>query len=175
MPETITLYRIFLASPSDIIEERGVIEDVLKEWNIQHGPSAKARVELVSWHTHAFPAAGDRPQGIINRQALDNADIVVGIFWLKFGSPTGVAASGTEEEIQRGVSQGKPVMVYFSRRTPEPSTPAKPREISKIDKFKKKYGEKALFWEYTEFEKFRRNFRNHLAHTLNGLLAIPFP
>jgi len=175
MPETITLYRIFLATPSDIIEEPDVIGSVLDDWNLQHGPTAKARVELVSWRTHAYPAAGDRPQGIINKQAFDQCDVVVGIFWQKFGSPTGVADSGTQEEIDRGVNQGKRVMVYFSRRVPESTFPPKTRETFKIDRFKKKYGEKAVFWEYSDIEKFSRDFRNHLAQTMNELLTTPRP
>jgi hypothetical protein len=169
MPEAITLFRVFLASPSDVLEERDVIDGVLRDWNIQHGPAAKARVELVSWRTHAYPAAGDRPQGLINKQAFDDSDIVVGIFWLKFGTPTGAAASGTEEEIERGVKQKKPVMVYFSKRT-DVGKPVKPRELAKIQKFQKKFGEAAMFWEYNDLGKFERDFRNHLAHTMNKLL-----
>lgn len=168
MPESIDLYRIFLASPSDIIEERGVIEDVLREWNLQHGQQTKARVELVSWHTHAFPAAGDRPQGLINKQAFDTSDIVIGIFWQKFGSPTGKAQSGTEEEIRRGLEQKKRVMVYFSNRSPD-GRAGKLGDIAKIARFKKKYGEKALFWEYSDLEKFSRDFRNHLARVMGDL------
>lgn len=170
MPETITLYRVFLATPSDIIEERGAIEDVLREWNLQHGQAKRVRVELVSWHTHAFPATGDRPQGIINKQALDLSDIIVGIFWLKFGSPTGKAESGTEEEIQRGIRQKKHVMVYFSKRSPIRAKRSISDESQRIQKFKKKLGEKALYWEYSDLQKFSRDFRNHFAQVMNNLL-----
>lgn len=157
-----------MASPGDVIEERAVVQEVLKEWNLQHGDDALARVELVSWHTHSYPATGDRPQAIINKQALNSADIVVGFFWSRFGSPTGVAQSGTEEEIREGIAQKKPVMVYFSKRTPS----SKPRagEQSKIDKFKADFGREALFWEYSDITSFEKAFRNHLAHVMSGLL-----
>ncbi|HEV7403507.1 MAG TPA: hypothetical protein VGO11_11290 [Chthoniobacteraceae bacterium] len=64
------------------------------------------------------------------------------IFWSRFGTPTGRAASGTEEEIRRGIKQRKQVLVYFSnRRAPG----QKPAEHSRIEKFKKQFGQKALF------------------------------
>lgn len=170
MPEIITLYRVFLATPSDVIEERGSIEEILHEWNLQHGQIRKTRVELVSWHTHAFPATGDRGQGLINKQALDSADIVVGIFWLKFGSPTGKANSGTEEEIRRSIKQGKKVMVYFSKRAIAPDRFGKSSDQKKIERFKKVFGKKALYWEYSDLDKFDRDFRNHLAQQMNELL-----
>jgi len=168
MPEKVSLYRVFMASPGDVIEERAVVEEVLKEWNLQHGNDAKARVELVSWHTHSYPATGDRPQALINKQALNSSDIVVGFFWSRFGSPTGVALSGTVEEIREGIAQKKPVMVYFSKRTPA----ARPKadEQAKIDQFKADFGRQALFWEYSDITSFEKAFRNHLAQVMSKLI-----
>lgn len=173
MPEIVSLYRVFMASPGDVIEERAVVEEVLKEWNLQHGNDAKARVELVSWHTHSYPSTGDRPQALINKQALNASDIVVGFFWSRFGSPTGVAESGTEEEIREGIAQKKPVMVYFSKR--KSVTKQKTTERMKIEKFKADFGRQALFWEYSEVSGFEKAFRNHLASVMSSLLNHPLP
>ena len=52
----------------------------------------------------------------LNDQLVDRCDILVGMFWTKLGTSTGVAASGTVEEIDRFVAAGKPAMLYFSRR-----------------------------------------------------------
>jgi hypothetical protein len=57
---------------------------------------------------------GNRPQAIINAQAVDRADIVVAFFDSRLGTSTGVDVSGTAEEINRAVDMGKPVHVYFS-------------------------------------------------------------
>jgi hypothetical protein len=51
------------------------------------------------WEISATPAAGDRPQAIINRQVVDQADILVGAFWTRLGTPAGRALSGTVEEM----------------------------------------------------------------------------
>ena len=167
MPQAITLFRVFLATPSDIAEEIPVVGEVLNEWNLQHGQELQARVELVNWRTHTRPATGKRPQALINKQAFDSCDLVVAIFWSRFGTPTGRAASGTEEEIQRAIKQKKPVLVYFSAR---PMPGEKPIEHSRIEKFKRQFGQRALYWVYSDIDSFEKELRNHLAATMHDLL-----
>lgn len=172
MPETITLFRVFLAAPSDVTEELFLVEDLLRDWNLQHGQQARARVELVNWRTHTWPATGKRPQALVNKQAFDACDLVIAIFWSRFGTPTGRAASGTEEEIRRGIKQRKPVLVYFSGR---PAPGQKPVEHSRIEKFKRRFGQKALFGSYNSVTGFQSALRNHLASTLHELLKRNLP
>jgi hypothetical protein len=57
-------------------------------------------------------ATGRRPSS--NDQLVDDADILIGLFKARIGTPTGISASGTIEEIDRLVAAGKPVMLYFS-------------------------------------------------------------
>jgi len=167
MPQTITLFRVFLAAPSDVTEELIVVEGVVRDWNLQHGQQLGVRVELVNWRTHTRPATGKRPQALVNKQAFDACDLVVAVFWSRFGTPTGRAASGTEEEIRRGIKQRKPVLVYFSDR---PSPGQKPVEHSRIEKFKRRFGQKALFGSYNSVSSFEAALRNHLASTMHELL-----
>ena len=167
MPEPITLYRVFLAAPSDVTDELLVVEGVLREWNLQHGQALCVRVELVNWRTHTRPTTGNRPQALVNKQAFDVCDLVVAIFWSRFGTPTGRAGSGTEEEIRRGIKQGKSVLVYFSTR---PAPKQKPVEHSRIEKFKRRFGQKAIFGSYNDLPAFEAGLRNHLALTMHELL-----
>lgn len=167
MPQTITLYRVFLAAPSDVTEELFVVEEVVRDWNLQHGQQLGARVELVNWRTHTRPATGRRPQALVNKQAFDACDLVVAVFWSRFGTPTGRAASGTEEEIRRGIKQKKPVLVYFSDR---PAPGQKPVEHSRIEKFKRRFGQKALFGSYNIVSAFEAALRNHFAAVMHELV-----
>jgi hypothetical protein len=167
VPQPITLYRVFLAAPSDVADELVVVEGVLREWNLQHGQQLGVRVELVNWRTHTRPATGRRPQALINKQAFDACDLVVAIFWSRFGTRTGRAPSGTAEEIQRGIKQQKPVLVYFSDR---PTPGAKKLEHSRIERFKSRFGQKAIYWVYSDLDSFERALRNHLASTMHDLL-----
>jgi hypothetical protein len=174
MPELIQLFRLFVGAPSDVTNEQVIIPRLIEEWNRDHGPAARARVEFMNWRTHSRPEAGDRPQALINKQVVDRSDIVVGLFRTRFGSPTGVADSGTEEEIRRGIKQGKEVLVYFAS-LPKPKRSRGRGEFARIESFKRKYGRQALYHVYTDDMAFEAAFRQHLAATMNRLLEkLPY-
>ena len=114
-------YRVLIASPSDLGEERHTATEAINDWNAQHA-AAEATVLLpVKWETHATPETGVRPQGAINRQLVSDSDLLLGMFWTKLGTSTGVAESGTVEEIDQFVSAGKPAMLYFSSKPVDPN------------------------------------------------------
>lgn len=117
---SITL-RVLVASPSDLAEERQMATEAIYEWNAQHAASESNVLLPVKWETHAMPESGVRPQEAINRQLVRNSDILVGMFWTKLGTSTGVAESGTVEEINQFVAAKKPAMLYFSSRSIDPS------------------------------------------------------
>jgi len=171
MPETIQLFRILLASPADVTEERDLIVRMIDDWNVQHGDGTGTRAELMNWRTHAHPEAGRRPQALINRQFADRADIVLAIFWRRLGSPTGKAASGTVEEIERALRRGKKVMVYFSQRPgPEKVTPDT-REEARISRFRQKLERSALYATYDDVVEFQAAVRKDLALVLREVVA----
>src|SRR4051812_24831573 len=114
-------YRVLIASPSDLEEERHAATDAINAWNAQHAHAEKAVLLPVKWETHATPQAGIRPQAAINEQLVDPSDILVGMFWTKLGTDTGVAESGTVEEIDRFVEAGKSALLYFSSRPIDPN------------------------------------------------------
>jgi len=83
--------------------------------------SAGALVKHQHWTTDVYPDLADRAQAVPNRQIIDKSKIIVAIFWSRFGTPTGVADSGTQEEILRAATLGRKVMVYFSDLEPRPA------------------------------------------------------
>lgn len=169
MPEKVLLFRLFVGAPSDVTEEHSIISGLTEEWNRHHGPNVPARLEFMNWRTHTHPAAGGRPQALINKQVVDQSDIVVGLFRSRFGSPTGVADSGTEEEIRRGIRLRRKVMVYFAH-LPQPKRDKERNEFARVEAFKKEYGDQALYHTYTDLAAFEKAFRQHLAGTMNELL-----
>ncbi len=64
MPESVHLFRVLLAAPSDVTEEHQLVAGVINERNVQHGDNFGARIE---------PDTGRRPQALINRQFADCA------------------------------------------------------------------------------------------------------
>jgi hypothetical protein len=91
-------FRIFVASPGDVQIEWGALASAVVEISETLGEAQDYRLELVHWETHAVPDAG-RPQQVINKQLCDY-EVFVGIMWKRFGTPTGEADSGTEEEFR---------------------------------------------------------------------------
>ncbi len=171
MPETIQLFRILLAAPSDVTEEHALVEEAINDWNVPHGDGAGARMELMNWRTHAHPEAGRPPQALINRQFADRADVVIAIFWRRLGSPTGTAASGTAEEIERARRRGKKVMVYFSQRLGTEKEPPDSREQARMERFRQKLGENALYGIYGDMQEFEATVRKDLALVMREVIA----
>jgi hypothetical protein len=166
------LFSLFLAGASDVETEQDVVKRVVGDWNAEHAEARGAYVNLTSWKDSAFPEAGAEPQAILNRQLVDSADIVVGIFWTRFGTPTNSAASGTEEEIQRSIAAGKKVMVYFSDN-PIPPSQLDPVQYARIQDFKQRYSSNGLYWSVSSPDDFRDAFRKHLARAIGSLLERP--
>ena len=104
MAYSANVYNVLIASPSDVAEERQLVRQDVYSWNELHSRDLNVVLLPVSWETHIAPQLGDRPQGIINKELVDISDALIGIFWTRLGSPTGVEASGTVEEIKLCVS-----------------------------------------------------------------------
>ncbi|MHA4413323.1 hypothetical protein ACX163_19180 [Bacillus cereus] len=100
MPFQANVYRVLIASPSDVLEERNLIPFLIHEWNTQFAVFYKTVFLPVKWETHTIPDMGGRPQELINNQIVSDSDILIGVFWSKLGTDTGVAISGTVEEIE---------------------------------------------------------------------------
>jgi hypothetical protein len=105
---------IMIASPGDMLDARRIVRDLIHEWNYVHSLPKNIVLMPVGWETHTSPELSGPPQEIINERVLKDCDLLVGLFWTRLGTPTGKAASGSVEEIERHLAAGKPAMVYFS-------------------------------------------------------------
>jgi hypothetical protein len=88
MPYLARVLNVMIASPSDVIHERMAIRDIVSEWNTIHAHDRKTVLMPTGWETHSVPEMGDRPQAIINKQLLKDADLLIAVFWTRIGSPT---------------------------------------------------------------------------------------
>ncbi len=163
------VFRVLIASPFDVTDERDIAVKTIQEWNDLHSAGRQVVLLPLRWETHSAPEYGVRPQEIINRQVVDYSDLLIGIFWTRIGSPTG-ADSGTLEEIERVASTGKTVMLYFSqiRQDPEQIELA---QLQKLREFKKKTFPKALVEHYTSQIEFRDKLAKQLEIQVRTLIA----
>jgi len=154
-------YRILIASPSDLAEERQAATEAVNDWNAQHAVAESVVLLPVKWETHAKPQAGERPQEAINRQLVRDCDILVGMFWTKFGTGTGVAESGTVEEIDQFVASGKPALLYFSSRPIDPNK-IDLKQHKKLKSFKDATYKKALTGSFSRVDELRQTLLRDL-------------
>lgn len=164
------VFRVLIASPSDVVEEREIAVKTIQEWNDLNSPERKVVLLPLRWETHTAPEYGARPQEIINRQVVDHCDLVIGVFWTRIGSPTGVADSGTLEEIERVASKGYPVMLYFSQVKKDPNQ-IDLEQLAKLREFKDKTFPKALVENYSSQIEFRDKLSKQIEIQLRNLIA----
>ncbi|MGQ9373299.1 DUF4062 domain-containing protein [Acinetobacter tandoii] len=105
MPKQTTTLSIFLASPSDVNNERIIVKKVIEELNSISLKPFNIQLELINWENSTHPGFGSYPQDVINNQIGDDYDIFIGILWARFGTPTNKAESGTLEEFERAYSR----------------------------------------------------------------------
>ncbi len=157
----------FIESPSDVIRERETIRNVIDEWNIIHSKSSNIIIRHLGWERHVYSSMEDgRAQESINKQILEDSDILIGVFWTRVGTPTGEYPSGSIEEIEKHISTGKPTMLFFSN-SPVPPDSVNPEQYKKLSDFKANCKERGLVTPYTSLEEFERSFRTQLGLMIN--------
>jgi hypothetical protein len=148
------VFRVLIASPSDVHEEREIAVRVIQEWNDLHAYSQGVVILPLRWETHTAPEYGTRPQEAINRAIVDDCDLLIGVFWTRIGTPTGNADSGTLEEIERVAKAGKPVMLYFSKVGVDPER-LDFQQMARLKEFKNMTYSIALVENYKSLIEFR--------------------
>jgi len=175
--ESVKTVRIFIASPGDVAEERDIASLVVGELNRIFGNPFGVELDAVRWETHAWPGIGDDTQDVINKQ-IGEFDILVGVMWRRFGSPTKRARSGTGEEFERAYDlfkkHGRPKIMFYFRTTPFYTTDLKElAQFRKVVVFRKaleKLG--VLYWTYDAPLQFERNVREHLTRQLLQMAEV---
>jgi len=164
--------RLFLSSPGDVEEERQKVPVVVAQINQMLGDIYKVRLDVIDWKFHVAPDMG-RPQEVINRQ-IGDYDIFVGVMWKRFGTPTGKAESGTEEEFNIAYENWEKInrpriLFYFSQASFFPRNTREIKQLAKVISFKEKLKKKGLIFEYEKPDAFADLLRIHLAKVLKDL------
>lgn len=91
------ILNVFIASPSDLNEERRTIRDVVERINKVFGRNLNIQIDLLGWEdtTPGF----NRPQSIINEDVV-RCNLFIGLLYKRWGSNSGEYSSGFEEEFE---------------------------------------------------------------------------
>lgn len=163
------VFKVLIASPGDVEEERIAIPQIISEWNNNNAESNNVVLLPVKWETHSAPLLGDRAQGIINNQIVTSCDMAIGVFWTRLGSPTGVSESGTAEEIEWFIGNGKPVMLYFSSRSIDPKK-IDIEQYKALTEFETRMRKVGLTGSYANLADFKEQILRQLSINVRKLL-----
>jgi hypothetical protein len=139
----------------------------IHDWNSAHSRDLGIVLDPIQWQTHAYPESGDRPQALINKQIVDESDMVVAVFGHRIGTATGAAQSGTIEEIERLRARGKHVAVYFSNG-PIPRD-HDPEQLRRLNEYRESLKINTLYWTFESTEELYRLVSQHLARSVSRL------
>jgi hypothetical protein len=168
-PAVVKVFNVLISSPSDVSAEREAVESAIQEWNINHHKSTGIMLHPVRWETHAFPALGERPQGILNRQIVKSAHFLIGLFGNRLGTPTGAAPSGTIEEIEEIRKSGRHVSLYFS------NAPV-PRDVDRaqwdaLEDYRRSLQQRGLYFSFASVDELRGLVTRHLPRIVEEVRA----
>lgn len=178
-----TILSVFVASPSDVEEERNLLEEVIREFNVTRSRDLGIHLELIRWETHAFPGFGEDAQAVVNDQIPDDYDLFIGLMWYRFGTPTGRAGSGTIEEFQRAKERydhdptSVHLMFYFKDApAPVPPTKLDPAQLAQIAEFRSSLGDEGgLYWSFPSVKDFERLVRLHISRYVQAWRSKNLP
>ncbi len=158
--------QLFIASPSDLSEERARIRAVADLVVTACGVNLGVRIRPTGWEDIA-PNLG-RPQDLIN-PLVDSCDIFVGLLHRRWGSDSGTHSSGFAEEWERVVSRrdtgNAPAVALFFKHIDEAEESDPGPQLTKVIEFRKRIGEEhvALYREFVTAADFDQQLFMYLA------------
>jgi hypothetical protein len=176
LPSTRKL-RVVVASPGDTQLERDALTTVIAEVNKTLADFGRQIVLTLSrWETDVHPALhADGPQGVIDSiLKIEDCDILIGIFWKRFGQPYRDAGSNTEHEIQRAHESWKrnrkpEVMLFFNQKCYTPKSSAETHEWGKVLDFKSKFSTLGIYRHYEGETDFANRARSALLSFITNM------
>lgn len=175
------ILRVVVASPSDVQPERKEVSSVVDTLNKDHGPDYNVRLEVFRWEIDTGPGLDPNgPQALIDRKLrIDDCDLLVVLFWTKFGTPVADAGSGTEHEFMTAYKawkeKGRPqIHAYFKQKAFPPDDPDRLREASLVVDFKNRIsGEGAKYETFKTTGEFRKKLNSALVDFMRSHAAAP--
>lgn len=163
------ILRVVVASPSDVQSERDALAGVIEELNRGIAGDKGLLLELSRWETDAYPGFhAEGSQALIDSVLqIDDCDVLIGVFWKRFGTPVQDAKSGTEHEFRCAYEawkeKGYPqIMVYFKQQAYTPKSKQETDQWGEVLEFKRSFPKEGLWWSYRVKSQFEKLVRIHL-------------
>ncbi|MCR4646685.1 MAG: hypothetical protein K5695_14960 [Oscillospiraceae bacterium] len=171
MAKNVIQYDLLISCPGDVKEEIECIKSAVEQFNSTFADSLGISIRIKHWSKNSYPQSGGKPQALLNEQFVNDCDAAVAIMWTRFGTPTDEYGSGTEEEIEIMLHDGKQVFMYFCDKPLNPSQ-MDSEEYKRVKAFKDKYKDRGIYSTYTSIDDFKRDFFAHLSQYFLSLKTV---
>ncbi len=172
------IIKVFIASPSDLAEERRQFKDTIDELNRGFGDGAKVQFVPLGWED-ALATTGRRAQSVINKD-IDSCDFFVLVMWRRWGQEAPDAepkySSYTEEEFYRALDRmqnmkSPAICVLFKHVEAAQIADAGP-QLTKVLEFRRKLEESrsVLYRTFGSVKDFHVEIDRHLRAFAEGEL-----
>lgn len=161
MPTKITVYDLLISCPSDVSPYVEYLKTAIYYFNDHYGRRNNIGIRPIYWSKDTYSTMGKSPQNEINQQIVKKSDMVVSVFWTRFGTKTDKYDSGTEEEIEQFINENKQVFLYFMNKTLEPDK-IDFEQYEKVINFKEKHRQDGLYFTVSDEIELARKFYEDL-------------
>jgi SAM-dependent methyltransferase len=156
MPTEAIVYRVLLAMPDDIEEERRVAKDVMLNWNSMTGRNHDIHLEPVD------------ARDVNGRSSLnEEIDIVLGTFWATTNDSGGINYA----DMVRQLANEETASTIAFCEANIPTEQLDPEEYATLEAFKDDCRETGTgYFTYSNCEEYESQLRRDIARTMDGFL-----
>ena len=167
MSKKLFRYDLLISCPGDITsDELTAVENAVADFNATYEDIMGIIIRTRHWSKDSYSESGGKPQDLLNKQFVKDCDLTIALFGTRFGTPTDNYGSGTEEEIEIMLENGKQVFVGFSEIPVNPSKLASPSDVDEYNRvlaFKERYKNRGIFFTYSFVDDLKRIVYAHLS------------
>lgn len=158
--KTYDILNVFISSPSDVYEEREILDEVIRDLNNIWMDTLGIMLKSKRWETNVDSKITNQNPNNIILEEIGEYDIYIGIMWNRFGVPANGYESGTEQEFRIALNQfnenKKPLIkFYFSKRKFTLDTIEETVQYGKVIKFKEEIKNIGIIKNYETIEEFK--------------------
>jgi hypothetical protein len=171
--------RIFLSTPSDIVDERRAFVALVAEVNDVVSflaPERNVQLKALQYQTDVYPDIVGSAQEAVDKQIPETYDIHLGIMWKRAGTPTSGYPSGTIHEFEHAretrEKTGKPIIMFYfcEQAIPVPRTLEEIDQLKTVVEFRERVQTMGLTGAYSTTIEFRERVRIMLLRAVADIL-----
>lgn len=169
MAKDIKVFDMLISCPSDVSGYVELLERKINHFNNYFGRKNDVIIRCRYWSNDTYSEFGDSPQKLVDKQIVDSSDMVVAVFWTRFGTATENYGSGTEEEIERMLSDNKQVFLYFLDK-PVSLSQIDLSQYAKIQEFMEKHKKDGIYFSVPDENALASKFEDNLELYFDSLI-----